>query len=836
MISSTPAYPESNVTDALGEGGEAAAIPDELPILPLKGAVLFPSLMLPFIVGRLSSVQMVDDALRGDKLIAFVAQRNPEIQDPKPDQIHSVGTVGVIEKMFKMPDDSLRIVVRGLARVSLGEITSSDPYLRGRVSVLSDREDEEDISTDAMAALIKTDFNKITELSPQIPTDLAIMALNISEPGLLADLVGSSLNIELDKKQELLETLSVAQRLRKVLGLVAKEEQLLELGQKIHDQIRETMDKSQREYYLREQLKAIQKELGEEDAHSVEMEELREAVTRAGMPEPVEKEALKEFDRLNRMSPGAAEYTVSRTYLDWLVELPWSKRTEDNLDISEAEKTLDQDHFGLVKVKKRILEYLAVRKLKEDLKGPILCFAGPPGVGKTSLGRSIARALGRKFIRVSLGGARDEAEIRGHRRTYVGALPGRIIQGLRKAGSCNPVFMLDEVDKLGADFRGDPSAALLEVLDPEQNNAFVDHYLDLPFDLSQVMFIMTANVLQAIPPALRDRMEVLDLPGYTEEEKVRIAKDYLISKQRNDHGIKAKVLSFSDAALHEIISGYTREAGLRNLEREIAAICRAVAKEVASGRNKPTRVGRGNVAAYLGPRNFRSDAVERTQVPGVATGLAWTPAGGDILFVEATGIQGESGLILTGQLGDVMKESAMAALSYIRSHPEKLGLSAENFTETGFHVHVPAGAIPKDGPSAGVTMFSALLSYLTARPIRPDVAMTGEITLRGSVLPVGGIKEKVLAAARASVRTIILPADNENDLVDVPKNVRDNLKFHFIKRMDELVPLVLKAESHKRKADPTLNGKASRNSNASKTGKGKRPSVKSKRRGTKAKT
>jgi ATP-dependent Lon protease len=662
------------------------------------------------------------------------------------------------------------------------------------------------------------------------------MALNISEPSLLADLVGSSLNIELEKKQELLETLSVAQRLRKVLGFVAKEEQLLELGQKIHDQIRETMDKSQREYYLREQLKAIQKELGEEDAHSVEMDELREAVTGSGMPEPVEKEALKEFDRLSRMSPGAAEYTVSQTYLDCLVELPWSKKTEDNLDITEAEKTLDEDHYGLEKVKKRILEYLAVRKLKEDLKGPILCFAGPPGVGKTSLGRSIARALGRNFIRVSLGGARDEAEIRGHRRTYVGALPGRIIQGIRKAGSCNPVFMLDEVDKLGADFRGDPSAALLEVLDPEQNNAFVDHYLDVPFDLSQVMFIMTANVLQAIPPALRDRMEVLDLPGYTEEEKVRISKDYLISKQRSDHGIKAKVLSFSDAALREIISGYTREAGLRNLEREIVAICRAVAKEVASGRKKPTRVGRGNVAAHLGPRKFRTDAVERTQVPGVATGLAWTPAGGDILFVEATGIQGEKGLILTGQLGDVMKESAMAALSYIRSHPEKLGLSAENFFETGFHVHVPAGAIPKDGPSAGVTMFSALLSYLTARPIRPDVAMTGEITLRGSVLPVGGIKEKVLAAGRAAVRTVILPADNEKDLMDVPENVRDNLEFHFVKRMDELVPLVLKAESRRRKAGPTSNGRASRGSNASKAGKETRPSGKSKRRGATAKT
>ena len=835
MSPSDPSVTESDVLTAPVEEGHADVIPDELPVLPLKGVVLFPHLMLPLIVARPSSIQVVDDALQGNKLIAFVTQRDPEVQDPKSDQIHSVGTAGVIEKMFKMPDESLRIVVRGLTRIALDEIASSDPYLRARVRVLSDQEDEEDISIGAMAAQIKTDFNKIAELSSQIPSDLAIRALNISEPGLLADLVGSSPSLDLENKQDLLETLSVAKRLQKVLGFVAKEEQLLELGQKIHDQIRETMDKSQREHYLREQLKAIQKELGEEDEHSVEMEELRESITRVGMSESVEKEVLKEYDRLSRMSPGAAEYTVSRTYLDWLVELPWSTRTEDNLDIDEAEKTLNEDHYGLEKVKKRVLEFLAVRKLKKDLKGPILCFAGPPGVGKTSLGRSIARALGRNFVRVSLGGARDEAEIRGHRRTYVGALPGRIIQGLRKAGSCNPVFMLDEVDKLGADFRGDPSAALLEVLDPEQNDSFVDHYLDVPFDLSQVMFIMTANVLQAIPPALRDRMEVLDLPGYTEEEKIRISTDFLISKQLSDHGLKAENLSFSDDALREIISGHTREAGLRNLEREIASICRAVAKEVASGRGKPATIERGDVSAYLGPRKFHTDTVERTQVPGVATGLAWTPAGGDILFVEATGIQGGNGLTLTGQLGDVMKESAMAALSYIRSHPKKLGLSAKTFDKTGFHVHVPAGAIPKDGPSAGVTMFSALLSYLTARPIRPDVAMTGEITLRGSVLPVGGIKEKVLAARRAAVRTVILPADNEKDLMDVPENVRNNLKFHFVKRMDELAPLVLKPQSRKRKTGATSNGRDSRGAKTSRARKGSKPSGKSKRPGASAK-
>ncbi|MFQ5692109.1 MAG: endopeptidase La [Nitrospinota bacterium] len=817
-----------------GPDGQPAAIPEELPLLPLKGTVLFPGLMIPLTVGRPSSIRLVDDALQGDKSIAFVAQRDAKVEDPKPEDLYAIGTAGVVEKLFKMPDESVRIIVRGLSRIAVSQVISRRPYLRARVRVLKDEEvNRDDLSVEAMAAQIRTDFNKISELSSQISPEMGMMALNITDPGLLADFVGSTLDSGIEEKQDLLETRSVQQRLHKVLSLMTKELQLLELGRKIHDQMRATMDKTQREYYLREQLKAIQKELGEEDEHGVEMEELREKIAEAGMPEGVEKEALRELDRLSRMSPGAAEYTVSRTYLDWLVELPWAVQTEDRLDIEAAEAILNEDHFGLEKVKKRILEFLSVRKLKKDIRGPILCFVGPPGVGKTSLGRSIARALGRKFVRISLGGARDEAEIRGHRRTYIGALPGRIIQGVRKAGSSNPVFMLDEVDKLGADFRGDPSAALLEVLDPEQNQSFVDHYLDVPYDLSKVMFIMTANVLMAIPPALRDRMEVLELPGYTEEEKLGIAKHFLTSKQLDEHGIRPKQLSFSDEALREIINGYTREAGLRNLDREIAAICRAVAKEIAGGRKKPVTIRPEDVASYLGPRRFHTEMAERTLVPGVATGLAWTPSGGDIIFVEATGIEGGSGLILTGQLGDVMKESAMAALSYIRSHAKALGLRRKSFENVGFHVHVPARAIPKDGPSAGVTMFTALLSFLTGRAVKPDVAMTGEITLRGSILPVGGIKEKVLAASRAGVRTVILAADNERDLIDVPENVREEMKFRFVKRMEELPPLVLRPKARKPgRAAASATKAPPRRSRSSKEIKAPKPST---RRGARVK-
>jgi ATP-dependent Lon protease len=623
------------------------------------------------------------------------------------------------------------------------------------------------------------------------------MALNIEEPGALADLIASTLSIPLADKQNLLETLDVKGRLERANFLLTKELTVLELGSKIQSQVREGIDKSQREYFLREQLKAIQKELGEKDERTAEIEELRQRMAQAKLPPEAMKEGERELDRLAKMPPAAAEYTVSRTYLDWLIELPWSVHTEDNLDISQAQKVLDEDHYDLEKVKKRILEYISVRKLKADMKGPILCFVGPPGTGKTSVGKSIAKALGRKFIRISLGGVRDEAEIRGHRRTYVGALPGRIIQGIRKSGSNNPVFMLDEIDKLGMDFHGDPSAALLEVLDPEQNYAFSDHYLDVAFDLSKVMFITTANILDPIPPALRDRMEVLDLLGYTEEEKFKIAKEFLVPKQVEAHGLSEKDIQFEEEALLRIALEYTREAGVRNLEREIAHICRGVARRVAEGHGAPSIIKPDDVPSYLGPIKFFSEVAERTSEPGVATGLAWTPTGGDILFVEATRMKGRKGFSLTGQLGDVMKESAQAALSYVRARAKALKIPEDFFDHSDIHIHVPAGAIPKDGPSAGVTMFTAITSLLTGRPVRSDVAMTGEITLRGLVLPVGGIKEKVLAARRAGITTVILPGRNEKDLEEVPEQVKKDMKFHFVQRMDEVIRFALKEKPKK---------------------------------------
>jgi ATP-dependent Lon protease len=617
------------------------------------------------------------------------------------------------------------------------------------------------------------------------------MVMNMEDPRILADLIASNFNISVAEKQEILELIDVKQRLEKVTTILNKELQVLELGSKIQGELKKEMDKNQREYYLREQLKAIQRELGEEDERTVEVNELREKVAKAQMPEDVYQMAQKELDRIAKMPPSAAEYTVSRTYLDWLIELPWSTATEDNLSIDEAQKVLDEDHYDLEKVKKRILEYLAVRSLKPDMKGPILCFAGPPGTGKTSLGKSIARALGRKFIRLSLGGVRDEAEIRGHRRTYVGALPGRIIQGIKKAGSHNPVFMLDEVDKIGADFRGDPSSALLEVLDPEQNFSFSDNYLEVPFDLSHVMFITTANILDTIPPALRDRMEILDLTGYTEEEKLMITKKYLIPRQLEAHGLTTESLQFEDSTLQAIISGYTREAGLRNLEREIATICRGVAKEVAQGNREPVIVQQEMIHSFLGPVKFFSEIAERTAVPGVATGLAWTPTGGDIIFIEATKMKGKKSLTLTGSLGDVMKESAQAALSYIRSNASELSIPEDFFEEHDIHLHVPAGAIPKDGPSAGVTMFTALTSLLTNRPVRNDMAMTGEITLRGLVLPVGGIKEKVLAAKRAGINKVILPKKNENSLEEIPETIKTGMEFYLVDTMDSVIEKAL---------------------------------------------
>ena len=725
-------------------------------------------------------------ALSGSSL-----KRRSEIEDPKENDLYSVGVAALILRMIRELDGSQRVIVQGVSRIKVKEYIQREPYFKARSETMEDSP-VQGVEIEALMMNLKNLFQRAVELAPYLTAELGTMVSNIKSPAILADLIASNLNLSTPEKQGILETFDVRERLTKVHLFLNKEVQVLELGNKIQSQVKEDMDRTQREYYLREQLKAIKKELGELDEHSTEIKELREKIKKAKMPPEALAAAEKELDRLAKIPPASAEYTVARTYLDWLVELPWSETTEDNLDIDNAQKILDEDHYDLEKVKKRILEYLAVRKLKADMKGPILCFVGPPGVGKTSLGRSIARTMGRKFIRISLGGVRDEAEIRGHRRTYVGALPGRIIQGIKKTGSNNPIFMLDEVDKIGMDFRGDPSSALLEVLDPEQNFSFSDHYIDVPFDLSKVMFITTANVLDTIPPALRDRMETLELPGYSEDQKMMIAKEFLIPKQINEHGLSSEFIEFQDAALQMIISSYTREAGVRNLEREIAAICRGVAKDVARGIKEKVVIGPELLHKFLGPVKFFLEVAERTSEPGVATGLAWTPTGGDIIFVEATKMRGEKGLTLTGQLGDVMKESAQAALAYVRSKSKELGIEEDFFEKNDIHIHVPAGAIPKDGPSAGITMFVALTSLLTNKPVRSDVAMTGEITLRGLVLPVGGIKEKVLAGMRAGIRTIILPKKNEKDLEEIPERIRNEMNFKFIQRMDEAIELALK--------------------------------------------
>ncbi len=766
-------------------------IPEELAILPLKGGVVYPNAVMPITIGQERSIKLIDDALVKDKIIAVVSVKNSDAEVPSQEDLYSIGCLATIVKMMKLPDDHMSVLVQGQSRIRVGEYTQTAPYLKAKIDVIEEKI-EKDVEIEAQMVSIKNLFQRAVELSPHIPSEVGIMVMNMDDPRTLADLIASNFNISVAEKQEILEIIDIKKRLERVTEILNKELQVLELGSKIQGELKKEMDKNQREYYLREQLKAIQKELGEEDERSVEVNELKEKIEKAQMPQEVNQVAEKELDRLSKMPPSAAEYTVSRTYLDWLIELPWSVATEDNLDIDEAQKVLDEDHYDLEKVKKRILEYLAVRKLKPDMKGPILCFAGPPGTGKTSLGKSIARALGRKFIRLSLGGVRDEAEIRGHRRTYVGALPGRVIQGIKKAGSCNPVFMLDEVDKIGADFRGDPSSALLEVLDPEQNFSFSDNYLEVPFDLSQVMFITTANILDTIPPALRDRMEVLDLTGYTDEEKLMIAKKYLVPRQLEAHGLKEENLSFEDAALKTVISGYTREAGLRNLEREIAAICRSVAKDFAQGKQDVVTIADETVRSFLGPQKFFSDIAERTSVPGVATGLAWTSTGGDILFIEATKMKGNKSLTLTGSLGDVMKESAQAALSYIRSKAKDLNIPEDFFENNDIHLHVPAGAIPKDGPSAGVTMYTALCSLLTGKPVRSDIAMTGEITLRGAVLPVGGIKEKILAARRAGITKVILPRKNENNLEDIPETIKNGMEFFLVDTMDGVLEKALR--------------------------------------------
>ncbi|MGD0233865.1 MAG: endopeptidase La [Syntrophorhabdales bacterium] len=763
---------------------EKLFIPAELPILPLRGTVAYPDLIIPLVVGREKSIRLVDEAMSRDRLIGIITQKNPDIEEPGLEDLYTVGCVATIMKMVKMVDGSQRIVVQGLCRFKLIEFSETEPNFKARILPVFE-EYQKDIEIDAMYINLKNLYKKAVEIAPYLSSELAQIAAKIESPGNLADLVASTVNISAAERQEILEKIDIKERLKKVTILLNRELETLELSTKIQSHIKEGIDKTQREYYLREQLKAIQKELGEVDERYTEIDELRKKMVEAKMPPDIQKVTEKELDRLSKMSQMSAEYTVSRTYIDWLVDLPWTRATEDNLVIKDARKILNEDHYDLEKVKKRILEYLAVRKLKSDMKGPILCFVGPPGVGKTSLGKSIARALGRKFMRISLGGIRDEAEIRGHRRTYVGALPGRVVQGIKKAGSNNPVFMLDEVDKIGMDFRGDPSSALLEVLDPEQNFSFSDHYLEVPFDLSKVMFIATANLLDPVPPALRDRMEVLELPGYTEEEKVMIAREFIIPKELNEHGLRPDQLAFEDEALKLVVRSYTKEAGVRNMEREIAAICRSVARDVAEGKTEKTNVVVDDIHKLLGPIKFYSEIAERTKYSGVATGLAWTSTGGDIIFVEATKMKGKGVLSLTGQLGDVMKESAQAALSYIRSKAQDFNIPEDFFEKQDLHIHVPQGAIPKDGPSAGITMMVALVSLLTDKPVRNDVAMTGEITLRGLVLPIGGVKEKVLAAKRAGIKSVMLPKMNEKDLEEVPQTVKENMNFKFIERVDE---------------------------------------------------
>jgi len=780
-------------------------IPDELSLLPIKDTVLFPMVVMPLIVSRESSMKLVDDAVVSDsRIIALSTLRDPNVEVPQAGDVYPIGVAAAIHTMLRLPEHQ-RLIIQGLRRIRIKECIQTEPYLRVKIEEIpeiNDWSEEELVELEALRRNVADSFQKVVMLSPNLPDELQSIATSISKPGVLADTVALHLPIPIPEKQSLLEISGIKERLRALLAILAREVEVLELGSKIQSQVHSEMGKTQREYYLREQLKAIQRELGEGDERTAEVEELRKKITDAQMTEEAEKESLRELDRLIHMSPAAPEYTVARTFIDSLISLPWNTYTEDNLDIPLVHEILDEDHYGLEKIKERILEYLSVRKFREagEMRHPILCFVGPPGVGKTSLGKSIARALGRKFVRMSLGGVRDEAEIRGHRRTYIGALPGQIIQGIKRAGSHNPVYMMDEIDKVGADFRGDPSSALLEVLDPEQNSTFRDHYLEVTFDLSKVLFITTANVLDTILPPLRDRMEILELAGYTEEEKLEIAKRHLVPKQLAEHGMKkSKHITFVDRGIAEIIRGYTREAGVRNLERQIAAICRKVARQWAEGRTTLVKVSAKQVHEYLGvPRYSYEELADRTDEPGVAVGLAWTPTGGDVLFVEATRMEGGKQLLTTGQLGDVMKESAQAALSYVRSHSEALGISPGFYKDSDIHLHVPAGAIPKDGPSAGVTMVTALASLLSGRKVKPRVAMTGEITLRGKVLPVGGLKEKVLAARRAGVEMVIVPKDNRKDIVEeVPENVRSAMKIEYVDNVSQALGLALEPTSKK---------------------------------------
>ena len=775
------------------ENNQKFRLPKTIGILPIRNAVAYPGTITPLAIGRKRSKRLLAATKSNKSVIGLVTQRNPETDKPGFDDIYSVGTAASILKIIKMPQGSVHIVVHGITRFKIKQKVATEPYLKATVEML-------DVSvkmTKKLRALIvsvRQTANRVIALSPNVPEEASVLLENIENPSALADFLAANLNLDIAKKQQLLEELNPAKRLEQISFELANQLEVLELSHKIQGRVRESVDKNQREYFLQEQLKAIQSELGKGDRQSDEIKQLIKNIKKAKMPKNVEKEAMRELDRLSKIPPSSPEYSVIRTYLDWICELPWSVQTEDQLDINKAERILNRDHYDLRKVKKRILEFLAVRKLNPTGKSPILCFAGPPGVGKTSLGKSIARAMGRKFVRISLGGIRDEADIRGHRRTYIGALPGRILQELRKCGSKNPVFMLDEMDKIGSDFRGDPASALLEVLDPEQNFSFNDHYLDEPFDLSAVMFIGTANCTEPIPPALNDRMEIIELPGYTEIEKLNIAKKYLVPRQLAEHGINKNQLTIKDEAILTIIQSYTREAGVRNLDRNIAAICRTVATKIAKSEQRRATIGKKQLIKILGPEYFESELALRTGIAGVATALAYTPVGGELLFIESAQMAGEGKLQLTGQIGDVMKESAQAAFSVIKANAKKLKIDAEKFTKFDYHIHVPAGAVPKDGPSAGVAMFMSLTSLLLKKPIRPDVAMTGEITLRGLVLPIGGLKEKVLAAKQAGIKTVILPDRNKKDVPEIPSQARKGLKFEFVKNTDQAMKIALNTD------------------------------------------
>ena len=780
---------------------------NDYPVMPLRNTVLFPQQVIPIYIGREKSLKLIEDLGSGDKHIVVVAQEDGSIEDPKPEDLYAYGTLGVVLKVFDMPDNSKSAIVQGIERVKLLSFGEPNPYYKVVVEKVSDQPIKDDLEVEALSKNLRNTFTELIQVAPNLTEEHSGMLSNIQKPSRLADRAVSLLTVPNQEKQDVLEELDVKSRVEKTITLLTREIQRIKLGEEIQTEVHDEISKTQREYYLREQMKAIKRELGE-DEETVDIKELEDRVKAAKLPEEAEKVAMKELERLSRIPTQSPEYSVSRTYIEWLADLPWSNSSEDQIDVKKAEKILDEDHYGLEKVKERILEYLAVRNLKQErnpdkvVRGPILCFSGPPGVGKTSLGKSIARAIGREFVRMSLGGVRDEAEIRGHRRTYIGALPGRVIQSMKKAGTNNPVFMLDEIDKLGSDFRGDPSSAMLEVLDPEQNDAFSDHYLEVDFDLSKVMFITTANYQDAIPPALRDRMEILDFSGYIEDEKIKIAQQHLIPKQIEENGLNKKEVSLDKAAISELVRSYTRESGVRNLEREIANVLRKVARDLVEKTIKKIRVTSKKVIEYLGAPRFYSEIAERTTKPGVVTGLAWTAAGGDILFIESSKMKGKGGLTLTGQLGDVMKESATAALTYVRSHTDILGIPDDFHEKTDIHVHVPAGAIPKDGPSAGVSMFTSIVSLMTGKPVKAKVAMTGEITLRGNVLPIGGVKEKVTAAHRSGIKHIILPDHNKKDLEDIPEHIKKDLNFYFAKEIMDVIDVAIPGLNGRKKRTP----------------------------------